>query len=147
LIANPNVREVSPSPDGRLLAVTIRENAVKSRIFLTRIAAASDERSWVAVTPDAYWSDKPAWSSDSRSLFFSSMRDGFPCIWRRKVGGPEPRVQAEPQLVAHLHSVTSSTYGLSRTAFSLSAGGDYLYLNLSTVEGNLWALERSTKTR
>jgi Tol biopolymer transport system component len=147
LIANANVREVSPSPDGRLLALTIRENGVKSRIFVAPTAAAGDEKNWVPATPAGYWADKPAWSNDGRTLFYSSMRDGFPCIWRRNLSGPAPQLQAESELVVHLHSVSQSTYGLSRTAFSLSAGGGYLYLNLSAVEGNLWALERSTKTR
>ncbi len=141
LISSPKVREVAASPDGRLLAFTSRENGVLSRIYLARFTAAGDAKSWIPLTAADFWADKPTWSNDGLALFYSSRKDGFHCIWRQEIDPRTLRPQGEARAIKHFHVIHLTPFMLSRTAIGLSAGADFLYLNLSSMEGNLWALQ------
>ncbi|MGH9656972.1 MAG: TolB family protein, partial [Bryobacteraceae bacterium] len=42
------------------------------------------EREWIVIE-DERTLDKPRWSPDGRLIYFSSERDGFRCIWARRI--------------------------------------------------------------
>jgi dipeptidyl aminopeptidase/acylaminoacyl peptidase len=128
------------SPDEQQVAFSVRSDGVHSRIHLAPIQSAGTPSSWRAMTPAAGWADKPRWSPDGKSLFFYSERDGFGCIWRQAMERGQP--VGEPVIAKHLHQAQHAIFHLSRQAFSLSAGPDFVVYNEPTVRGNLWMMSQ-----
>jgi Tol biopolymer transport system component len=141
LVANPEISEGHLSPDGRHLAITVREGGVASRIYVAPIPAEGPVKreSLRAVTPAGQWADKPRWSpDDGRTLYFYSARDGFGCIWQQPMSGGVPA--GESVAVRHLHEARRAVLHLSRQAFGMSAGPDYVAYNVPNATGNLWMM-------
>jgi len=58
---------------------------------------------WITVAAANTENDKPRWSPDGRTLYFTSLRDGFRCIWAQglnpitKIPSGEPSDDSFPQ--------------------------------------------------
>ena len=77
-----NLFEAHMSPNGRWIAF----NAVKSvgTSGSTIYVVPASGGNWVRVTEDQYWSDKPRWSPDGKTIYFVSSRGGFFNVWGRR---------------------------------------------------------------
>ena len=83
------------------------EEPVKSQIMIAPVhdGVAGKEGEWIVVTDGRYNDDKPQFSPDGNTVYFTSSRDGYFCIWaqrldpatKRPVGEPH-RLRALPQL-------------------------------------------------
>ena len=87
-----SVGEVTPSPDGRLVAYTqtravmeIEKSETLTQIFLAR----SDGSRQVQLTRGEKSAASPSFSPDGRLVYFFSERSGKPNLWRIPVDGGE----------------------------------------------------------
>lgn len=107
---------LSWSPDGAWIAFDGRLQG-RSAIFL--IASSGGEPKLVET--NSFEERMPAWSKDSRSLYFNSLRDGAMSIWKRSIADNAlQRVSA-----AGMFAVAASSHGIfysSRTGEIWSAG-------------------------
>lgn len=105
------------SPDGRLVAYTLREtnwdeNAYETEIW---IGDAAEGRSW-QLTSGAKSSQQPAWSPDGRWVAFVSDRDGKRQVYRIAVAGGEAR-----KLTNAEEGVTAFQWSPSGTSIAYTA--------------------------
>jgi Tol biopolymer transport system component/tRNA A-37 threonylcarbamoyl transferase component Bud32 len=141
LLSDHKFREAAVSPDGNILAFSVREGGVESRIYLARLNKNGTVGSWVPVTPPDSWADKPGWLPDGKSLVYSSERDGFQCLWRQEIDPETLSASGKAGPLKHFHAARLTPFLLSRAAFGLAVSGDFVYVNLAAMEANIWSLE------
>jgi len=141
LLSDQKFREAAISPRGDTLAFSVRAGGVESQIYLARLNKNGTAGPEAPITPPDFWSDKPAWLPDGKSLVYSSERDGFQCLWRQEIDPVTLSVRGKPQALKHFHTARLSPFLLSRAAFSVAVVGDLIYLNLAEMEANIWSLE------
>jgi Tol biopolymer transport system component len=92
------------SPDNRWISFTARTDSSHGRIFI----APSDglkpiaDHTWIPVAevaPDDYAS----WSPDGSSMYFTSSRDGFTCLWGQRLEAVSHRPEGKAFAVEHFH--------------------------------------------
>jgi hypothetical protein len=69
-------------------------------------------------------------------IYYVSDRDGFVCIWARRLDPATKKPADEPRAVVHFHNrhlSLGSVYGLE-----LSVAKDKLVFNLNEASGNIW---------
>lgn len=128
----------SVSPDGKWMALVVRTPPSDHRVTVVplRGASAAPRADWISVTEPGSWVDKPRWSPRGNVLYYVSDRDGFVCIWSRRLDPATKKPTGEPMAVIHFHNARNSlgsVYGLE-----LSVGEDKLVFNLDEGSGNIW---------
>jgi Tol biopolymer transport system component len=135
--------QAAVSPDGRLIAFNIRKDGVTATIYVAPFVRGREVAigGRFALSDGTTWDDKPQWSPNGSEIFYSSNRDGFMCLWRRKVD-PRGSPVGEPKFLLHMHKATFSPMQLSNVpSYNLSASSGMVYFNSTTINGNLWLLE------
>jgi serine/threonine protein kinase len=140
ILSGRDLREAAVSPDGKTLAFTARQEGTFSQIYLKKLGSNDPEKSGVPITPPNSWADKPVWSENGKKLFYSSERDGYRCVWEQDVDTRSLQATGEAKAVYHFHSAGFSPAYLSRTAFSLAVARNSIFVNVVTIQGNIWAL-------
>lgn len=128
----------SASPDGKFMALIVRTPPDHHSIQVARLegGTAAPQAEWIAVTEPGEWVDKPRWSPDGNTLYYVSDRDGFVCLWARRLNAATRKPVGEPKAVVHFHSVRNSlstVFGLE-----LSVARDKLVFNLDEGSGSVW---------
>jgi Tol biopolymer transport system component len=110
------------------------------RIWSAQIppSGAADPTTWVAMTPDDSWNDKPRWSPNGRLLYFISNRDGFRCIWAQRTDPESRRPIGAPFAVYHLHGARRSMMNEILENLGFDVGHDRLVFNMGEDTGNIW---------
>src|SRR5205085_2697393 len=99
------------SPDEHWVAFHEVDNKTSAaRVWIVRADGPVPvaRESWIAVTSGGSVERDPAWSPDGRILNYLSERDGFRCIWARRLDG-NARPIGEPFAVRHFHAARWST--------------------------------------
>jgi serine/threonine protein kinase len=141
IISAPGLTDAAVSPDNGMVAFAVRQNGVLSQIFVARMAGGHAGVQSTAITPPNSWADSPIWSADGKYLLFSAQHDGFQCIWRQRIDRVTMTVTGIAQAIYHFHRAGFSPGMIARSAFRLSTEGDSLYLNVGSVQGNIWMLQ------
>jgi Tol biopolymer transport system component len=82
----------------------------------------------------------PSWASGGNLLFFLSERDGFRCIWARRIDARSKQPAGGAFAVRHFHSARQSLQHLGYLT-GLTAGGGQIVFALGELSGNIWSLE------
>lgn len=131
------------SPDERWIAFYGRTTPNRTRIYLAPWSkrAVVAESEWIAVTEGESHDTSPVWSPQGRVLYFASDRDGFNCIWGRKMQNGAAPLVGEPFAVRHFHKAAerASNLGVSHRGFGVAS--NRLVLKAELRAGNLWLLE------
>ena len=94
------------------------------------------ESEWIAVTDGSAWDARPRWSPNGGLLYFISDRDGFRCIWARRLDPVSRKPSGPPFAVYHFHN---SRRLLSDIPFlGLDVARDKLVFNVVESTGNIW---------
>jgi Tol biopolymer transport system component len=95
---------------------------------------------WILVSSGTDEDFNPCWSPDGRFVYFLSERDGFRCIWGRRLDSTSKKPVGEVFAVQHFHSARSSLRltGTRGYLTGLSAGGGKLVFSLGEMTGNVW---------
>ena len=94
---------------------------------------------WTAVTDGEALDREPTWSADGNHIYFLSDRDGFRCIWARKL---EPKTKQPAGTIyplLHLHNSRLSLFHVPNTGFvSVCSVAEKLIFAMGELNGNLW---------
>jgi Tol biopolymer transport system component len=95
---------------------------------------------WILVSSGTGEDFNPCWSPDGRFVYFLSERDGFRCIWGRRLDPVSKKPMGEVFAVQHFHSARSSLRltGTRGYLTGLSVGGGKLVFSLGEMTGNVW---------
>jgi len=90
---------------------------------------------------------EPYWSADGTVLYYLSQRDGFRCIWGRKVDPATAHPQSEPFPVAHFHQARQVISGPDDYPgnIGLSASRGFLVFTVTETTGSIWVQEYQDK--
>jgi eukaryotic-like serine/threonine-protein kinase len=135
------------SPDGKWIAfhtVAAGKNATTVWIAPADTGRAVGSSEWTAVTDGSSIERDATWSPRGNLLYFTSERDGYRCIWARRLDDSK-RPSGAPFPVLHFHSARRSLRRISARLEnnSLSAGGSRLVFAFGELRGNVWLEERT----
>lgn len=126
------------SPDNQWVSFTARIEAGRGRILIAPIHGSTPvpESAWVPIA-DVAPDDYANWSSDGKTLYFTSGRDGFFCLWGRHIDPTSHHPAGDVFAVQHLHGRLSFRHG------GWSAAAERIALALVESTGNVWLMSRS----
>lgn len=125
------------SPDQKWISFTIRQGS---------------RTAWIAVAP--FHGDKPItesewrrlaeveiddyanWSSDGRTLLFTSSEDGHPCLWALPFASQTGRTTGNKFAVQHLHGQPAFEHG------GWTSDGKQVVLSMVQKNSNVWTMSR-----
>ena len=125
------------SPDHRWISFTIRISPDLARIAIAPLREDTPilKRAWVMIA-DVGLDDYANWSLDSRTLYFSSPRDGNNCLWAQRIDPVTGRPIGEAFNVQHFHGRITFGHG-GRMATSGRIG-----LALVETTSNVWVMSQ-----
>ena len=126
------------SPDNRWIVLRSRTEANRGRIVIAPLDGPKPvpESAWIAIG-DVGIDDLPEWSPDGQTLYFTSRKDGYHCLWGQRLEAVSHRPVGEAFAVQHLHGRVSLAH------WGWSAGGGRVALPLVETIGNIWMMSRS----
>ena len=100
------------SPDNRWISFTARVEPARGRIVVAPADGPKPipESAWLTIAevePDDYAN----WSPDGKTLYFTSGRDGYSCLWGQRIDASSRRPVGEAFAVHHLHGRLSFDHG------------------------------------
>jgi len=131
------------APGNRWISFKADLDVARTAVFIAplRDGAPTPASEWVQVTAGRSWDDLPRWSSNGNLIYFTSDRDGFRCIWARRLHPETKQPQGEPFAIAHLHTMQLSMSNLSLAEFELASGQSRLVFPMAELRGNVWLME------
>jgi len=131
------------SRDNRWIAFKGDLDMQRTRIFVAPFKgdAPCPPREWIAVTEGRAWDDLPRWSPNGNLIYFTSDRDGFRCIWARRLDPRTKQPLGEPFAIRHCHQMQLSMSVVALSGMDLSLAPDKLVFPLAEVKGNVWMIE------
>ena len=127
------------SPDGRWIAfqaVKSLPTTLKSSLYIVPTVGGS----WVALTDNAHWDDKPRWSPDGKIIYFISGRSGFFNVWGVHFDPHRKKVIGRPFAVTNFSS-PASRMPEHAPSVDLSVTEMKLLLTLEQDSGSIWMLD------
>jgi Tol biopolymer transport system component len=126
------------SPDDRWVSFTARVQANRGRIAVAPLDGPRPipESAWIKIA-EAGLDDWADWSPDGKTLYYTSGRDGYSCLWGQQIDAVSRRPVGEPFAVQHFHGRLSFGHG------GWSMAGGRIGLALVEVTGNIWIMSRS----
>jgi serine/threonine protein kinase len=135
-----SVRDAVWSAANHFIVFTVSGPESLGQVFAAKFPPGnnSPDNRWIQITDKAYYSRRPVWSDDGKTIFYLSDRDGFWCIWGERFDPAAGRATGKPIPIQHFHDMRLSPEELGGDLFNLSAAGDSLYLNLVESGGTIW---------
>jgi len=87
------------------------------RIYVTpaeNFVPAGPDR-WIQLTSGEYHDDKEQFSPDGNTMYFTSNRDGFTCMWALRLDPKTERPQGAPFAIQHFHGSQRIYAGISES--------------------------------
>jgi hypothetical protein len=103
-----------------------------------REEAAIRPEDWITIAQDAAQEDRPTWSSDGTTVYYTSFRDGFRCIWAQRLDKTTMRPSGAAVAVYHSHSARVSLRNAGLRHFQIAAAPEKLLFNMGELRGNIW---------
>jgi eukaryotic-like serine/threonine-protein kinase len=124
------------SPDGSWVAFhSIGNQSATAQVWIARVNTehAVPHSEWIPVTDGQIVERDPAWAPGGGLLYYLSERDGFRCIWARRLDSGTKRGRVgEPFAVSHFHSARRSLARVGNqgylTGLSVRTGADWCFL-------------------
>ena len=104
-----------------------------------RHGQAAKEGEWIAVTDGHYSDDTPQFSPDGNTVYFTSTRDGYLCIWAQRLDPATKHPVGAPFPYEHFHNSAGRTVAIFRTELSnLSVARGKILINLPQRDSDIW---------
>jgi Tol biopolymer transport system component/DNA-binding winged helix-turn-helix (wHTH) protein len=125
------------SPDNRWISFTARMESNHGRIFIAPFHGPEPitANTWIPVA-DVDTDDYAAWSPDGTSLYFTSSRDGFACLWGQRLEAGSHAPAGEPFAVRHFHG----SLRFEHKGFAIAHGR--IAMSLAEKTGSIWMMSR-----
>ena len=137
------------SPDGRrVLFQAVTPGSENSQICVAPLEPGKPTRrsQWSEITDAGSRNQNAAWSPSGKRIYFQSDRDGFRCVYSRRVdSGGRPDGPIVP--LRHFHSMRRSLQALRRwdARTQLAVVKDRVIVVLGELTGNIWLRDRTFK--
>ena len=114
----------------------------KAQLLISvRAGAPAPALEWIAVTAGHYSDDKPQFSPDGTTLFFTSDRDGYLCIWSQRLD-PVTRHPVGPATAfEHFHNAMGRdavSFPFLQWDSDLTVARDKILISLPNPKNDLW---------
>ena len=118
----------------------VLEEEGRSRVWIAPFRAGSSPEAdqWIGVTSGEHWDDKPRWSTDGNLMYFTSLRDGFHCLWAQRLRPDTKEPIGPPIAVKHFHDSRLSITNTGVAALDVGIARDRIFINLGELTGNIW---------
>src|SRR3984885_13026648 len=103
-----------------------------------RNGAAAGEAEWIAVTDGKHGDDKPQFSADGNTVYFTSTRDDYLCIWAQRLDPVTKHPLGMPFGFEHFHNLEGRTAVFNQMASDLSVARDKILINLPHGQSEIW---------
>jgi hypothetical protein len=103
-----------------------------------RNGSAGGEAEWIAVTDGKHGDDKPQFSADGNTVYFTSTRDGYLCIWAQRLDPGTKHPVGPPFAYEHFHNSTGRAAVYHQDQSDLSVARDKILINLPQVRSEIW---------
>ena len=134
------------SPDGKWMAFHARTKKTTAQVFVVPLDGVLPvpRSRWIEVTDGSSEEMEPAWSPTGDLLYFLSDRDGFRCIWARRLNGADKRPAGEAFAVRHFHRARRSLRRMTSTTglIGLSVAPGRAVFSFGELTGNIWLQEK-----
>lgn len=129
--------------DDRWVAFKKKLGKTEAQIMIApvREGRATGESEWIAVTDGRFSDDKPQFSPDGSSLYFTSDRDGYLCIWRQRLDPVTKHLVGAPGGYEHFHNSMgrdAASYPFYLFMSDLTVARDKVLINLPRGRDDLW---------
>jgi dipeptidyl aminopeptidase/acylaminoacyl peptidase len=109
-----------------------------------RRGVAGKESEWIPITDGRYSDDKPQFSPDGNTVYFTSTRDGYLCIWAQKLEPRTKRPVGAPVAYEHFHNSMgrdAANFGHGQADSDLTVARDKILINLPQVRTDIWLVQ------
>ena len=97
---------------------------------------------WVRITDGEYHDDHERFSPDGNTLYFTSNRDGFTCIWAQRLNPLTKQPVGAPFAVQHFHGSQRLYAGISRSNhMEINVAKDRIVTNLDEFHSDIWMMQ------
>jgi eukaryotic-like serine/threonine-protein kinase len=97
---------------------------------------------WIPLTSGEYFDDKPQLSPDGNTLYFTSNRDGFTCMWALRLDPKTKRPLGSPFPIQHFHGSQRVFAGVSTSwVMELNVAKDKIVTNLDELHSDIWMMD------
>ena len=103
-----------------------------------RHGSAGTEAEWIPVTDGSHSDDKPQFSADGNTVYFTSTRDGYLCIWAQKLDPVTKHPLGSPVAYEHFHNSAGHDASANHAASDLSVARDKILINLPEMHPAIW---------
>jgi Tol biopolymer transport system component len=137
-VASGSVRAPSLSPDDRWLAFVFNR---PDGGVIVKVAPLGDqpvsEKDGVSIIEDDRYLGSPQWSPDGRTLYFLSERDGWCCIWGRRLDPITKRPAGDVFPAYHAHQ-SQFLLNVPPGSGTLGVAKDKMVFYMGMITGNIY---------
>jgi Tol biopolymer transport system component len=108
-----------------------------------RKGVAGKQTEWIPVTDGRFSDDKPQFSPDGNTIYFTSTRDGYLCIWTQRLDPKTKRPLGGPAAYEHFHNSIgrdASNPDLQGQS-DLTIAPDKILINLPEIKEDIWLMQ------
>jgi DNA-binding winged helix-turn-helix (wHTH) protein/Tol biopolymer transport system component len=122
----------------KLQSLDLMQSPAQILIAPVRHGTAGGEAEWIAVTDGRYSDDKAQFSADGNTLYFTSTRDGYLCIWAQRLDQLTKHPLGPPFAYEHFHNAQGRTAAFDQKLSDLSVARDKILINLPDEHSDIW---------
>jgi serine/threonine protein kinase len=97
---------------------------------------------WIQLTGGECHDDKQQFSPDGNTMYFTSNRDGFTCLWALRLDPKTKHAQGAPFAVQHFHGSQRIYSGISESNhMEVNVARDKIVTNLDEFHSDIWMMQ------
>ncbi len=134
------------SPDDRWIVFKRLLTLTKSQLMIApyRGGRAVPVSDWIEITDGKFSDDKPQFSPDGNTVYFTSDRDGYLCIWSQRLHPATKRPVGDPVAYEHFHNAMGrdgASLPQIQWMSDLTVGADRMLINLQQRRHDIWTVQ------
>jgi len=114
-----------------------------AQILMARVTngKAASSKEWIAVTDGRAQDDKPQTSPDGNTVYFTSDRDGYLCVWMQRLDPSTKHPIGAPIALEHFHNSMGRDAAVHPDGSDLVVARDKVVINLPRRQDDIWSMQ------